>query len=269
MPIECPIDIRPITAAEFDEIDKAVMACAYASQNRLGRLCDERVYENDLAERLRALGFANVHTQVPVTVTHQGFAKTYRLDLVVNQMVYELKTAAGFASEHDAQAIHYAVMLEIDRVKLLNFRSAKVMGRLKRAPLHAGRQRVIQVDATHWSSLSPRCEPLARHLQDLLTDWGAFLEARLYEEGLIHFCGGEASSISRIPLVRDDIPLGSHLVARHHEDIAFIVTAMTHDTGAYQSHLSRLLSLSSLRAFQWLNLNHTNLQLTTVLNSKP
>ncbi len=104
------------------------MACSYASQNALGRLCDERVYENDVAARLKEHGLKDVHTQVPVTVTQAQFSKTYRLDLVVSGMVYELKAVAGWAPEHDTQAIHYAALLGIDRVKLLNFRPAKVDG---------------------------------------------------------------------------------------------------------------------------------------------
>jgi hypothetical protein len=62
---------------EFDERDAIVMRCAYAAQNTLGRLCDERVYENDLALRLSAEGFKAVHTQVPVTVKHDSFEKVY------------------------------------------------------------------------------------------------------------------------------------------------------------------------------------------------
>lgn len=113
MPIHCPLTIGPLSDAAFAETDRVVMGCAFASQNTIGRLCDERIYENDLAARLRAEGMTEVHTQIPVTVTHLGFSKTYRLDLVVSQMVYELKVAAGFASEHEAQAIHYAALLAI------------------------------------------------------------------------------------------------------------------------------------------------------------
>ena len=79
------------------------MHCAYDSQNALGRLCDERVYENDLARRLRAEGFREVHSQVPITLSHCGFHKEYRLDLLADDALYELKTTTAFTSEHDAQ----------------------------------------------------------------------------------------------------------------------------------------------------------------------
>jgi hypothetical protein len=66
MPITSQVRFRNLTPAEFDERDAVVMRCAYASQNALGRLCDERVYENDLAGRLRAEGF-KASTSWPTT----------------------------------------------------------------------------------------------------------------------------------------------------------------------------------------------------------
>ena len=115
MPIERTLQLRSVTDTEFDLIDEAVVRCAYASQNKFGRLFDERIYENDVAARLRAEGFA-VHTQVSVTLTHSNFSKTYYLDLIVNEMLYELKVAAALAKEHQAQALHYAMLQDIRRV---------------------------------------------------------------------------------------------------------------------------------------------------------
>lgn len=119
MPIHRTIELTDVTDTDFDLIDEAVMRCAFAAQNKFGRLFDERVYENDLAAKLRAEGF-DVHTQVPVTVIHGSFEKTYRLDLVVNQMLYELKVLSALLDEHKAQALHYAMLQNIRRVKLIN-----------------------------------------------------------------------------------------------------------------------------------------------------
>ena len=69
MPIKPDIQLKPITDSQFAAIDEVVMRCAFSVQNRFGRLFDERVYENDLADRLRAEGF-EVHTQVPILVTY-------------------------------------------------------------------------------------------------------------------------------------------------------------------------------------------------------
>ena len=102
MPIHCPIQIRALSAEEFEERDYRVMGHAYGSQNELGRLCDERVYEADLSARLLADGFHLVQTQVPVTLTHRDFAKRYSLDLVADDALYELKTAKDLTGEDDA-----------------------------------------------------------------------------------------------------------------------------------------------------------------------
>jgi hypothetical protein len=82
MPIQPALQLKPVSNDEFAVIDSAVMGCAYEVHNKFGRLFDERIYENDLAARLRAKGF-EVHTQVPIMVTHIDFQKIYYLDLVV------------------------------------------------------------------------------------------------------------------------------------------------------------------------------------------
>ena len=80
MPILRSLNQRSVTDDEFHAIDRVVMSHAYDIQNKFGRLFDERVYENELAGRLLADGL-EVHTQVPVTVSHGSFTKTYYLDL--------------------------------------------------------------------------------------------------------------------------------------------------------------------------------------------
>src|SRR6266478_2492323 len=108
MPISSPMSIRPINQEEFARLDYQVMRCAFDSQNELGRLCDEVIYQNDLAARLEAAGLAPIRKEVPVTVTHKDFSKTYYLDLVVGDAgIYELKTAACLAPEHDSQLLNY------------------------------------------------------------------------------------------------------------------------------------------------------------------
>lgn len=76
MPIHRAIPLPDLSPNEFDRIDAVVMRHAYAAHNRLGRLFDERVYENELARTLNAAGH-EVRPQVPVTATHDGFEKIY------------------------------------------------------------------------------------------------------------------------------------------------------------------------------------------------
>lgn len=264
MPISCQLKLRNLTPAEFDERDAVVMRCAYASQNALGRLCDERVYENDLARRLRAEGFKSIHTQVPVLVTHDGFTKEYRLDLVADDALYELKTTSAFVAQHDAQALHYAMLADVNHAKLLNFRSGKVQGKLLFNALLAARRRVAGVEDAGWISLSPECESLRRRLRALQEDWGGGLEARLYEEALIYFCGGEERCVRRIPVVLDEVELGSHAIQMHAEGLSFMVTAYAAEVVAQRGHIRRLLGLTGLRAVQWINLDRSAVQSQTI-----
>ena len=250
--------------AEFEAIDRAVMGCAFDSQNELGRLCDERVYENDLAARLRARGFTDVFTQEPIVVSWCEFTKRYRLDLVVNQMVYELKTVARFAGEHEAQAIHYGTLLGINRVKLINFRQHRVIGLLKRCPLF-GRERFrVGVDAKAWRPLSQRCQSFAELCRDLFQDWGAFLDTALFDDALKHFCGGEEFCLRRVPIVRDGIELGTQRLPFLSDEIPFVITAFTSELGVHEDHLLRLLKHTGLPGLQWLNFHQQILELRTV-----
>jgi len=107
MPITSPLASSPIRQEEFAQLDYLVMRHAFECQNQLGRLCDELIYQNDLAARLLATGLP-VRTEVPITVTCRDFRKAYSLDLVVADAgIYELKTALTLIGEHEAQLLNY------------------------------------------------------------------------------------------------------------------------------------------------------------------
>jgi GxxExxY protein len=265
MPISCAIPIAPISDEDFKIIDKVVMNCAYAAQNRLGRLCDERVYENDVAARLRAEGLTDVHTQVRVTVSHRGFQKTYRLDLVVNGMIYELKVVDALGPTHDAQVFHYAALLDIGLIKLINFGGISVKGMLHACPFPSTDRRLVTVNRQRWKPLSPRCETLAADAEACFRDWGGFLDCRLTEEALSWINGGDLGCEQRLLVIRDGIELGSHAVYSHAEDCAFIVTSMFKDTAAHENQLRRLLDVLPIRGWQWINIQHRQMKFITVL----
>ena len=263
MPIHCAIPIRNLTQPEFDARDRIVMRCAYAVQNELGRLCDERVYENDLALRLQAEGMPGVHTQVPVTVSHDGFEKIYRLDLVADEALYELKTVADLVPAHDGQALHYAMLAEVNHAKLLNFRPARVQGRLQFNVMMPEARRQLQWEASGWRALSSKCDALRERLRSVLAEWGGFLDTRLYEEALIFFSGGEAQVLGRVPVFRDGHELGSHALNQHEEGISFVVTAFA-EARPLRPHYERLLRLTRMRGMQWFNLNRGTVECVTL-----
>ncbi len=65
MPIHPSLALRPITQEQFARLDYQVMRHAFDSQNELGRLCDEVIYQNDLAARLTAAGLGPIRRRFP------------------------------------------------------------------------------------------------------------------------------------------------------------------------------------------------------------
>src|SRR5215469_4593639 len=256
MPIHCPINIRNLSEGEFEKLDYRVMGHAYASQNELGRFCDECAYQADLKARLLADGFPSVLTEVPITVTYRDFSKRYFLDLIANDALYEFKADANLISEHETQLFNYMFLLGIQRAKLLNFRPLKVQGRIIATSLTNEGRRRFRSAVERWNDLTPNCAVLRQTMLELLQDWGAFLDFALYQEALIHFLGGSINVERQISLRRGRVALGTQRMYTHAPDVAFRITAYTESQSHVESHLRRLLALTNLKAIQWINLNH-------------
>jgi GxxExxY protein len=265
MPIHSPICVLPITQEEFARIDYQVMHYAFDSQNELGRLCDEAIYQNDLAARLQAAGLGPVRKEVPLTVTHLDFAKTYRLDLVVGDAaIYELKTEARLAADHDAQLLNYLFLEGARHGKLVNFRPALVESKFVNTSLSAEARRKITVETRRWRETDPASGALRMTLLDLLQDWGAFLELSLYTEALTHFLGGEENVLRMVPLRRGSLSLGNQRLRLVNGDTAFRLTALTGEVEHYERQLQSLLRHSPLKALHWINLAGHRVELTTL-----
>ncbi|MCY2991984.1 MAG: GxxExxY protein [Planctomycetota bacterium] len=264
MPIHCRITIPALTPDEFKTRDYRIMGQAFACQNELGRFCEEGAYEADLVARLRADWSCEVYAQEPVVVTYEDFSKTYFLDLIVDGALYELKAVSSLSGEHKSQLLNYMLLLGLRCGKLLNFRPDKVQGQLVVTGLTRELRRQLTVDTTQWQELSAACGMLRKTLTALLADWGAFLEVSLYQEALTHFLGGPERVIQRVPLVRDELSLGTQRMHVHATGIGFVVTAFTTDQAAHGANLRKLLALTPLTAIQWLNLDHANIQFITL-----
>jgi GxxExxY protein len=265
MPIGVLSALEDLTQQEFDTVDRAVMRCAYSVQNKFGRLFDERIYENEMARRLREGGF-RVQTQVPVRVSHNSFEKRYFLDLVVNGMVYELKSVATLVPEHHAQALNYAMLVDIRRVKLINFRPSRVVGELIFNPVTKPSRCCATYVTDSFTPKTSGCEQLLQHVKDLVRDWGTHLSCRLYNEALVHFFGGEMRCVERVDVGDAQEYLGTHLVQSHAVGYSFVVTGLTIRIREYQMHLQRLLNHMDLFGIQWINFNRSEVTFTTLLN---
>ncbi len=179
MPIEPPLLPR-FDSDALRELDYQVMRHAFDSHNELGRLCDESVYEADLASRLNENGIS-ARRQVPVQLTHAGFVKEYFLDLVVaDSFVYELKTVAALDGAHQAQLINYLHLTNTAARKLINFRPGKVESRFVNSPVDHARRLECQV--TH-DEFDDDAKPLRDIVVELLGDWGMLLDLALIHSG--------------------------------------------------------------------------------------
>ena len=268
MSITSDISILPVSKTTFDEVDAAVMQCAYAAQNHFGRLCEEQVYENDVKARLQVAGFEDVHTQVGLLVSHEGFRKKYILDLVVNQVLYELKATDALIPEHEAQALNYAALLGLNRVKLINFGGPKVEGKLRGTPFDGMDRRNIHVDKSEWQPLSDACGDLANWFERLIRNIGGHLNTRIYEEALVWFYGGENACVHRLPVRRDGREMGKHLCRFYCNDGAFVITGFKPGSGreSYRKQLQSLVGALPIHAFQWINVHHLDVSFVTIRN---
>ncbi len=66
MSIKIASEIKRIDEQEFYEIDYQVTGLAYAIHNVIGRLWDEKIYQNELANRCRAAGLGKCNSIVPI-----------------------------------------------------------------------------------------------------------------------------------------------------------------------------------------------------------
>lgn len=267
MPIHCPFDVQNLSNEEFKERDHVIMNCAFASQNALGRLCDERVYEKDLARRLLANGFRRVETQVPIIASHHDYSKIYRVDLIADDAVYDLKTVSAMIQEHFAQVLNYAMMLGINHIKLINFRNARVEGMLKYNAILPETRRPMRIDDKGWCAITPECEDLRFRTLDLFADWQGYIDFRLYQDAITHFFGGENQVRRLVPLRLDNNLVGSHEFCCHSNTSCFIVSGYA-NIDQQLHHIKKLFNLTKFRAAQVINLHRETLTLKTLLRDE-
>jgi len=266
MAITSDLPISPISRAAFDEVDALVMKYAYASQNHFGRLCEEKVYENDVKARLKAEGITEVYSQVRLNVSHEGFEKEYRLDLVVNQVVYELKAKGNLVLADEAQILNYAALLGLNRVKLINFGDTKVAGKLLGTPFSDLDRREVSLDRSDWTPMSTSCENLSGWIEGFVRSVGGYLRSELYDEALTWFCGGRDVCLQRLPVCRDGVKFGHQACRIHSNNCAFVVTSVRSGAPAsnYLRQLKSLRSTLPIRAIQWINIHHSDITFVTV-----
>ena len=113
-----------MTDDEAKKICDKIRQIAYDLHVYLGVGYLEKVYENALVHRLQLAGM-NVSAQVPITVKDQdGFViGEYVADMVVDDIVVELKSVSTLLPVHVAQTINYLKAMRLEHGMLINFGS--------------------------------------------------------------------------------------------------------------------------------------------------
>lgn len=104
------------------ELTEKIIGAAYRVHNELGGGFIEKVYENALAEELRAIGFS-VEQQKPIEVYYKGKSVgEFAADMIVENLVLlEIKAVKTLTEEYEAKLLHYLKATGIEVGLLLNF----------------------------------------------------------------------------------------------------------------------------------------------------
>ena len=267
MPIKSAFSVQPLDQKSFHLIDEVVMRHAFDIHNEMGRFCDERIYQDELAYRCAASGF-DVLREPMISVTHRDYCKRYFLDMLIQAgSIYELKTTESFHGNHEAQLINYLLLSTLRHGKLINMRTGSVEYRYVSSQLTEETRRQHSFDMDGWASSDPQAIRLQELLEDLLCDWGAFLEVQLYRDALIHFLGGTDQVVKPIAIQDGNRLIGMQKMSLVAENVAFHLSAIKTHQASYQTHMSRLLEHSSLKKIHWINFKGSEIQFKTLMKN--
>ena len=191
--------------------------------------------------------------------------KTYYMDLLINNgIMYEFKTAKTINGEHRKQALNYLLLAGLNHGKLVNMKPQTVQHEFVSTKLTSERRYKHTINDRRWVDIDQDSSWLKELMFELLSDWGAFLDTDLFYDAIKHFRGGEENVVKRIEVVNDSRVLGTQRAHLLNSRTAFEISAVTRNACSYEQHLRRLISHTSLRAIQWINLNHHNITFETI-----
>ena len=264
MPIVCDIEPRCLTKREYHDLDYRVMRHVFDVHNEFGRLLDEEIYKNALTARLVDAGH-DARTEVPITITHGAFCKTLFMDIVIDSSTdYELKTAERLVGWHQRQVLNYMLLSGLSWGKLVNMRPSGVESRYVSTSLTAEDRYSTRINISGWREVTKRCAQLSDYIQELVADWGVFIDVDLYQDAISHFLGGEELIAHRVDVVSAGRKLGTHPFRMLDDATAIEVSAIRNGIEPHERHIHRLLELTSLTTIQWVNFNQRDITLKTV-----
>jgi GxxExxY protein len=262
MPIQCALDILPVTREEFHAIDRIVTGVAFEGHNKFGRFLDESLHQDEMTARCETLGL-QVSREMLIRVTHETFVKNYFVDMLVTQgVVIETKAVTTLTQHHISQTLHYLFLTESHHGSLINLRPSRVDRRFVSTSLTKKERCRFRIVDKGWNPVMPECHQIRVWILALLEDWGAFLDFRLYRDAITHFLGGSEKVLKRLPVTS-----GSRVIGQQHahmltNDFAFALSATKKDWKGMIDHQQRFLKHTSLAGIIWINLNRHDIEFT-------
>lgn len=260
MPIKVPEGLRRLSYEEFATAAYKVMEVAFSVHREFGRLFDEPVYQHQVASQL-----CGARVEVPIEVSHQGFRKTYYLDLIwAEGALFEFKAVEELVDRHRAQVLNYLMLADLEHGKLVNMRPRAVEHEFVNVAMPREERLRFGVDHSDFAEDGQSRVPLRDLTVSILRDWGVGLDIELYEEALTYFLGGASAVIQST-----DVRIGGRCWPQKIKMAApgsgLKITALGNGKNQYEQQLRKFLAHSSLDRIQWINIGRSNVNFKTLM----
>jgi GxxExxY protein len=230
----------------------------------MGRFCDERIYQEELARRCRDAGF-QVEREVNLQVSHRDFFKSYYLDMLINHGgLYELKAVETINKSHEKQVINYLLLAGLRHGKLVNLRPASVESRFVSTSLCRESRADFRLIVEEFEEATDSDQLLRKTLCALLDDWGAFLDANLYRAALLHLIDGPKAGFQPVEIAVDGFLVGSQRMCVLDDETAWHLSAARIHLPSYETHLFRLFNHTRFKRVHWINFDQRKITLKTL-----
>jgi GxxExxY protein len=260
MPIIRQPQTTRISQDDFGAIAYEVMAHVHEIHNEFGRFFDEKVYKRELADR-----FPGTELELPVTVIHGTFSKTYYLDALVHKIgLFEFKAAESIVSRHRSQSFNYLLLFDLAHGKIINVRPERVGAEFVNCHQRLENLRNPVINDAAFDSKIAGGEFFYDTITALVRDWGAGLEIGLFDEALTHFFGGEERVLLPVPVMGRKGHLHDQKMRLVAPDVAFKLTALPDEENNFEPHARRLLKHTTLKAIHWANITTRGIAFTTI-----
>lgn len=242
-----------LSQEKFNKLDYKIMGFAFDLHNKLGNLWDEKEYQQELVTWCTKQGF-DTFSEVPVSICHNGFNKTYFIDVLVNGSVYELKTTSCISDRNEAQTLNYLFLTDTLHGKIINFRPDSLTWRFVSTTLRHKNRLDFSIDTEFWNPSSKPSIHILEIMKDLLYDWGTYLSINLYREALCYLIDAPLENEHQrfIPLTPETTLYLSALSARKNN---------------LRNNLKKYLARSSFNELLWINFNQNKIEFSSLNHS--